>query len=133
MFTLQQLKAAHARVRSGADFPRYIQEIKQLGLVTYEFSVADGSIIYYGRNSHQVNAGAIYEPLDINTTASAAALQHTIQIHQQGLTDFITFCEQAAQAGVKKWIIDTDKMLCTYEDLAGNTIVAEPIPDEGHY
>ncbi len=31
MFTAQQM-AAHAKVKTGADFPAYVQEIKQLGL-----------------------------------------------------------------------------------------------------
>lgn len=34
MFTAEQLKAAHSQVKSGADFPAYIQDIRKLG-VTY--------------------------------------------------------------------------------------------------
>jgi hypothetical protein len=30
MFTLEQIKQAHSQVKSGADFPRYIQTIKIL-------------------------------------------------------------------------------------------------------
>lgn len=30
MFTVEQIKAAHAKVKSGADFPGYITEIKSL-------------------------------------------------------------------------------------------------------
>lgn len=132
MFTLQQLKAAHGRVKTGADFPRYIQEIKALGLLTYEFMVEDGSIIYHGAEDHRVEAPAIYEPLNINHTASPEALRHTIAIHQQGQTDFLTFCRQAAEAGVEKWVIDTQQMVCSYHDVVGRIMVAEPIP-EGDY
>lgn len=32
MFTLEQIKAAHSNVRSSADFPAYIQAIKNLGV-----------------------------------------------------------------------------------------------------
>lgn len=132
MFTLQQLKAAHARVKSGADFPRYIQEIKALGLLTYEFMVTDGAVAYYGSNGHQVSAPAFYGPLSISNASSAEKLKHTITIHQQGQTDFMTFCQQAADAGVEKWVIDTQTMLCTYYDLQGNALVAEPIPRAGY-
>lgn len=127
MFTLQQLKAAHGKVKSGADFPRYVQEIKELGLLTYEFTVQDGSIVYYGAGQYQVKAGAIYEPLSINPGASAEALQYAITIHQQGQTDFLTFCRQAAEAGVNKWVVDTQELVCSYKDQAGNLVVAEPI------
>ena len=43
MFTVQQMKAAHAKVKTGADFPGYVKEIKQLGLIHYDFMVKDGS------------------------------------------------------------------------------------------
>ena len=32
MFTVEQIKAAHSKVKSGADFPSYIKEIKSLGV-----------------------------------------------------------------------------------------------------
>lgn len=41
MFTIEQIKAAHSKVKSGADFPSYIREIKQLGVTGYEVSVSD--------------------------------------------------------------------------------------------
>ncbi len=128
MFTLQQLKAAHARVKTGADFPIYIQEIKALGLITYDYLVQNGVTVYHGAGGHTVTADAIYDDLTISPTPSAQALQHAISIHQQGQTDFLTFCRQAADAGVERWVIDTKKMLCSYLDLQGNLMVAEPIP-----
>lgn len=132
MFTLQQIKAVHATVKSGADFPRYVQEIKTLGLVTYEFMVGDGRTIYFGADNYRVEAPPIYPVKQINTTASAQRLENNIHIHQKGQTDFLTFCAQAAEAGVRNWEINTQTMLCTYYDLKGQAIVAEPIP-QGDY
>lgn len=128
MFTLQQVKTAHAKVKTGADFPRYIQEIKALGLRRYEFLVRDGAIAYYGDNGHQIKADPIYAPQNIHSSSSANDLQHAINIHQQGQTDFLTFRRQAAEAGVAKWVIDTEKMVCTYFDLSNGVLVEEPIP-----
>jgi len=132
MFTLQQLKAAHAKVKTGADFPRYVQEIKDLGLRRYEYLVKDGSTVYYGDDAYQVQRLPIYTDKEINTASSATALRHTIAIHQQGQTDFLTFCQQAADAGVEKWVIDTERMVCTYLDKKGALLVEEPIP-QGDY
>lgn len=129
MFTLQEIKAAHAKVKTGADFPRYIQEIKKLGLKTYEFSVADGTTNYYGDDGHHIKADAIYPTQIINLQPNTEALKQIIAIHQQGLTDFPTVCRQVAGAGVHHWIMDTQIMLCTYFDRSGNAMLAEPIPD----
>lgn len=128
MFTEEQLKAAHNKVKTGADFPKYINEIKLLGLLRYEFWVDNGRVIYYGSNGYVVNSAPKYPQLEISGNSSTEQLKHTIAIHQQGLTDFITFCKEAAAAGVDKWVIDSQRMLCIYYDSAGNEMVAEPIP-----
>lgn len=132
MFTLEQLKAAHAKVKTGADFPRYIREIKQLGLLRYEFMVTDGSVLYHGADGYRVEREGSYGPLTIGEPVSAPALRTAIAIHQQGKTDFPTFCKEAANAGVEKWEIDTQRMLCTYYSSDGRAIVEEPIP-QGEY
>lgn len=124
------MKAAHARVTTGADFPRYILEIKQLGLLHYEFRVADGSFVYYGADGHRVEREGSYEPLTIGCHAAAAALRESIARHQQGLSDFPVFCRQAAAAGVEKWVIDTRRMVCTYFSSDGAVMVEEAIPQE---
>jgi uncharacterized protein YbcV (DUF1398 family) len=132
MFTLQQMKAAHAKTKSGADFPAYVQEIKQLGLLHYDFLVKNGQTEYHGTNGFQVNGDPIYAQKVISAQPSPTAVQQIIARHQQGETDFFTFCQQVADTGVNKWVVDTQAMLCTYYDLSGNSMIAEPIP-QGHY
>ncbi len=42
MFTLEQIKSAHSKVKSGADFPNYIQDLINLGIKSYHTYVSDG-------------------------------------------------------------------------------------------
>jgi uncharacterized protein YbcV (DUF1398 family) len=133
MFTEQQMKDAHSRVKTGADFPAYVQEIRKLGLLRYEFWVSNGHITYHGARDYKIDSAANYETLPVAAQSSANQLKHIISIHQQGQTDFMTFCQQAAQAGVEKWVIDTQTMLCTYYDVQGTPLVAEPIPNAKSY
>lgn len=126
------MKAAHAKVKSGADFPAYVKEIKQLGLVHYDFMVKDGRTVYHGANGFQVSGEPLYAEKAISAAPSTTALRQIIADTQQGKSDFPTFCSQAAAAGVEKWVVDTQAMLCNYYDLAGNSMVAEPIPDAGY-
>lgn len=129
MFTLQQIKDAHAKVKSGADFPRYIQELKQLGLTRYEFWVSNGNTVYYGQNGYSVQSGPRFETRPIKYPASPDQLHEDIAAHQRGESDFAAICLQAAAAGVEKWVIDFDKMLCSYHDLDQKEMLAEPIPE----
>ena len=36
MFTVEQIELAHSKVKTGADFPKYIKEIKQMGVIGFE-------------------------------------------------------------------------------------------------
>lgn len=132
MFTLQAMMAAHAKVKSGADFPAYVQEIKHLGLLHYDFQVRDGQTEYYGANGFQINSEPIYTEKTISAKAFPAELEQIITEHQQGKSDFLTLCGQVAAAGVAKWKVDTQTMLCTYYDLEGQAIMAEPIPEQDY-
>lgn len=132
MFTVQQMKAAHAKVKSGADFPAYVKEIKQLGLVHYDFMVKDGHTVYHGANGFQINSDPIYAEKVISDKPSPDTVRQIIVEHQQGKSDFLTFCSLVADAGVEKWVVDMQAMLCSYYDLSGNNMVAEPIPDDGY-
>lgn len=128
MFTVEQIKAAHSKVKSGADFPAYIKEIKSLGITHYEAYVTDGHIDYHGADKHTAKVPAKYDPLVIADTPKSKEFKAELAAHQQGKTDFLTFIKMCATFGIKKWAICMDRMTCTYYDKAGNEILTEQIP-----
>ena len=128
MFTVDQIKTAHSKVKSGADFPSYIQEIKALGITHYEAYVSDGHIDYHGANGYTAKVPAKYDPLVIADTSDAEQFKAELVAHQQGKTDFLTFIKMCATFGIEKWAICMDKMTCTYYDTAGNEMLVEVIP-----
>ena len=128
MFTVEQIKTAHSKVKSGADFPSYIKEIKSLGVTHYEAYVTDGHINYHGANDYTAKVPAKYEPLVIADTAKSEEFKAELVAHQQGKTDFLTFIKMCATFGIEKWEICMDKMTCTYYDKAGKEVLQENIP-----
>lgn len=128
MFTEEQVKLAHSKVRSGADFPAYIKEIGALGVTHYETYVADGHIDYHGDNHHTVKLPEKYAPLEIADTVKTDEFKAELKAHQQGETDFLTFIEMCATKGIEKWQISLHKMTCTYFDKVGNVVLVEEIP-----
>jgi len=128
MFTIQQIDDAHSKVKSGADFPKYIQDIKQLGVVSFETYVFDSHTEYFGKNSYQIKSQAQYNDLIIADKSDKIRFLEYLKTHQQGQTDYLAFCGHCAQTGVEKWIVSIDKMTCTYYDKAGNELLAEAIP-----
>ena len=128
MFTVEQIKAAHRKVKSGADFPTYIQDIKKLGVTFYETFVTDGHTDYFGVNDYKTSSVAKYEALSIAETSNIEQFKADIKAHQQGKTDYPTFCKDCAKSGVEKWAVCMDNMTCTYFDKAGIEILVEQIP-----
>lgn len=128
MFTVEQIKTAHSKVKSGADFPSYIKEIKALGVTHYEAFVTDGHIDYHGANAYTAKVPAKYESLIIADTSKNEEFKTELIAHQQGKTDFLTFIKMCAAFGIEKWAICMDKMTCTYYDKAENIILVEQIP-----
>src|SRR5690349_21309399 len=114
MFTIDQIKAAHSKVKSGADFPAYIRDLKQLGVVSYETYVSDGHTEYYGIDNYKTSSPARYEPLYISSETYIDQFKADLKSHQQGNTDYPTFCDDCAKSGIEKWTVQIDKMVCIY-------------------
>lgn len=128
MFTVEQIKEAHSKVQSGADFPVYIRALKALGLTSYDTFVADGHADYYGAAHDHVSSAPLYDRLLIAETADSEHFKADLKTHQEGGTDYFTFCQDAAKCGIAKWTIDFTQLTCTYSDQHGNTVVVEHIP-----
>lgn len=128
MFTIEQITEAHSKVKSGADFPAYIQDMKKLGVTHYETFVADGHTNYYGTNNYKITSPVKYETLTIAEVSNKERFIADLKIHQNGKTDYLTFCNDSSRAGIEKWSVSMDEMTCTYFDKAGNKILTEEIP-----
>jgi uncharacterized protein YbcV (DUF1398 family) len=128
MFTLEEIKTAHAKVKSGADYPRYVQEIKSMGVVDYETFVSDGNTVYHGREEYTITSGPKFQMLLIEPESHAEFFIASLKTHQQGKSDFPSFRNECAENGVEKWIADLTRMTCTYYDKAGKVLLVETIP-----
>ncbi|HTB52321.1 MAG TPA: DUF1398 family protein [Ferruginibacter sp.] len=128
MFTINQIRDTHSKVKSGADFPKYIQDMKKLGVIAYEHFVSDGHTLYYGSNGFTIQAAAKYETLHVEGEINYDQFKKDLQAHQQGKTTYPNFCSDCAKSGIEKWVIDIPAMTCTYYGKAGTEIVVETIP-----
>lgn len=128
MFTIEQIELAHSKVKSGSDFPNYIKEIKKLGVVSFETWVKDSHTEYFGENNFRTNSKPKYEDLTVSENSNKEKFVKQLEKHQQGKTDYFTFCNDCAKTGIEKWLVNLNKMTCTYYDKNGNEILVEHIP-----
>ncbi len=128
MFTLLQIKEAHAKVKSGADFPDYIKELIELGVTNYETFVSDGHTVFEGNEEYKIISEPKYNALIISDLVNVEQFKSDLKDHQQGKTDYMTFCNDCAKSGVEKWKVSMKDLMCTYFDKKGNKLLQESIP-----
>ena len=127
MLTLQAIKDAHSKVKSGIDFPTYVQELIVLGITKYDIYVRDGHAVYFGNEGFQLQSLPTYKPLRVANISDKERFKHYLKNHQRGQTDYHTFCKDAAATGVEKWTIDMNNMTCIYYDKSNTQMVEEQI------
>jgi uncharacterized protein YbcV (DUF1398 family) len=128
MFTLEQIKSLHSKVKSGADFPNYFREMNELGVTHYTTFVKDGHSVYHGEEGYELISGVKYDTITISDNADSEQLKVDILNHQKGQSDYFQFIRQCAGNGVEKWEVCMETNTCTYLDKAGNKLLVEPIP-----
>ena len=128
MFTIEQIELAHSKVKSGAEFPKYIQEIKEIGVTAFETWVIDSHTEYFGESDFKAKSKPKYQELEIANSSDKVEFIHYLKKHQHGETDYFTFCQHCAETGIEKWSVRLDKMTCTYYDKSENEILVEIIP-----
>lgn len=130
MFTIEQVHEAFNKIKSGSDFPQFVQNLRAIGVIHYDNFVSDGRTRYYGLDNFILTSESKYPTIDINNLSSPNKLKHAISTHQQGGTDYLTFCKQASDAGVEKWTTHMIEMTVTYLDKQGNSLAVEPISQQ---
>ncbi|WP_333599607.1 DUF1398 domain-containing protein [Flavobacterium sp.] len=128
MFTIPQIKEAHSKVKSGADFPRYMQDIIALGVTSFETFVFDNHTNYYGEDDFKIASTGFTATLTVMDKSDIEQFKLDLKSHQQGHTDYGTFLQDCAKSGIEKWIVVMAKMTCTYYDKNGNALLVETIP-----
>lgn len=129
MFTIAQIKEAHSKVKSGADFPAYIQDLIVLGVQGYDTFVNDGHMEYFGAENFRATETETYSSIAVAPSANKERFIEFLVLHQDGQTDYPTFCIQAAQCGIAKWSVNIIEMTCTYFDQSDAPILIEKIPN----
>ncbi|MDZ7604066.1 MAG: DUF1398 family protein [Cyclobacteriaceae bacterium] len=131
MFTIERIERSAFQIKKrDGDFPQLVQDLKAIGVTHYDYFVSDGITKYYGTDNFVLKGEATYPSMNVNGVSSSDKLKHAISIHQQGQTDYPTFCKQAAEAGVEKWTTSMINMTVTYLDKAGHKLTSRTYTTE---
>ncbi len=127
-FTIEMVDDIRSKAKTGADYPSEVQALKSIGVVAYDYHVETGITHYFSKERKPIQSKSNGLSAFVSEMASREKLQHILKIHQAGQTDFPTFCKQAGEAGVYKWVADLTQMNVKYVDKMENIIIEESIP-----
>ncbi|RYF98945.1 MAG: DUF1398 domain-containing protein, partial [Chitinophagaceae bacterium] len=88
----------------------------------------DSHTEYFGANDYKTQSQPQYDNLTIADITNKEKFVNQLKAHQQGQTDYYTFCKDCAENGIEKWVVDLVKMTCIYYDKAEQEILIEQIP-----
>lgn len=126
-FKLSAIQQAHQQF-TGVDFPKLFKVFKDMGMTYNIVNIQDGTATYVHQSEDDIVTSSVKSNHPVAPSSNQSIVQDVLTRHQQGQTDFETFCDEMAQAGIYKWHIDIQAGTCTYIDLQEQAIISELIP-----
>ncbi|HCY6356353.1 TPA: DUF1398 family protein [Staphylococcus aureus] len=126
-FKLSAIQQAHQQF-TGVDFPKLFKAFKDMGMTYNIVNIQDGTATYVHQSEDDIVTSSVKSNHPVAPSSNQSIVQDVLTRHQQGQTDFETFCDEMAQAGIYKWHIHIQAGTCTYIDLQEQAIISELIP-----
>lgn len=99
-----------------------------MGMTYNIVNIQDGTATYVHQSEDDIVTSSVKSTIPVAQKSNQSIVQDVLTRHQQGQTDFETFCDEMAEAGIYKWHIDIQAGTCTYIDLQDQAVISELIP-----
>ncbi|CAM3887901.1 MULTISPECIES: DUF1398 family protein [Staphylococcus] len=113
---------------TGVNFPKLFQAFKAMGITINTVDIQNGTTVYTHQSGEQIIDKGVKSTVPISHHTDKEQLQESLKQHQIGETDFSSFCDEMAQAGIYKWHISIDAGTCAYVNLKNEIVIVERIP-----
>ncbi|MGT2743230.1 DUF1398 domain-containing protein [Streptococcus plurextorum] len=127
MFTLENINHGHEQF-TGPDFPKLIAYFKGLGMVENTVDIQSGQVVYRSKAGQTLEKQGYQAMVPVSDRVNLDKFVTILRNHQAGQTDFLTFSQETAEAGIYKWVIDLEALTCSYLDKAEQAVFVETIP-----
>ncbi|MFV0559584.1 MAG: DUF1398 family protein [Enterococcus sp.] len=127
MLNYQKIEQAIMREENAGGFAQLMKEFIQLGVVSYDYLVAEGLYRYRDADSFvELTMNGV--PANVATHGAADKIKQAVLKAQAGQITFEKFCVLAGQAGISYWTSDLQEKTVTYYDMKNIALLVEPIP-----
>ena len=68
----------------------------------------DGHTKYFAKHGNRISSLPKYDPLEIEENFQYAKFRDILRFHQEGKSDYFTFCKEVVKAEIAKWMVDVE-------------------------
>lgn len=97
-------------------------------MVENTVDIQSGQVVYRLKSGQVLEKAGYQVSVPVAEQFDKEQFVTILRNHQSGQTDFPTFCQEAAEAGIYKWVTDLEAMTCSYLDKAEQAVFVETIP-----
>ncbi|MEG3313981.1 DUF1398 family protein [Streptococcus parasuis] len=99
-----------------------------MGIVENTVDIQSGQVTYRSQTGQTLEKTGYQVTIPVSDQANLDQFVTILRNHQAGQTDFPTFCQETAEAGIYKWVFDLEAMTCSYLDQAEQAVFVEAVP-----
>lgn len=125
--TYEKYRQAQER-SAGEKYPVYVKNLKEIGVKSYEVSVADHLTRVYGNEGDPLDVPGNVPATVCSDTYYEPHLKAALMSNQTGLTSYPQFMNEIAEAGIHHYVADLDNMKVTYYGKNPENKYEEKIP-----
>ncbi|MGL5050765.1 MAG: DUF1398 family protein [Fusobacteriaceae bacterium] len=126
-FSLANITKAQ-QMYTGVDFPLLVAMFSSMGIKSIKTNIQTGKTSYEHNTGEKLEKLSFQVATPIAPLAEIQTFQTSLKKHQAGGTNFQTFCEEIASAGVAYWIVNPAELTCSYYSLNHSCLSLESIP-----
>lgn len=127
MSNVELIQSILGCARTGRDHPQMVATLKNAGVCGYSVHVASGETVIYTNGHETIRLPGCGEEHLVSFHPDVGLLSDALSLHHEGRTDYITFCRQAAKAGLNLWVVDLNMMNVSYFTINGLLVHEESI------
>ncbi len=127
MVTLADLDLLHQQLGRADTLDAYCRALADLGVTGYDSHVVDGRTVFRTTEGDELVTPAHHDLIEIATEPDHAAVRATLSRADAGEIGYVEMSELLGAAGLERWSVDTRRLVMTYVDVLGVTVLTEKL------
>ncbi len=125
--TLAQIDLLHERLGKADSLDEYCRALADLGVTGFDSYVVDGHTVFRTTEGTELASPAHHDVVEIAVAPDHAAVRRALDRAAAGEVGYVEMSTLLGAAGLERWSVDTQRLVMTYVDSLGETVLVEQL------